>query len=126
MAQDKYPKVIDASVGMGTHGTIAGVSGGSSDHTREPHQEISDRILALETKVGADGSNDPASLDYQLRQLVSVSDAVTGATGDEVSLVFALNASETLIDAVQPASGDEVSLIIPVVTGDEVSLVYLS
>lgn len=52
--------------------------GGSSPTHTQAHRNLNDAVESLETKVGADGSGDPASLDSRVVTLETSEDSLTG------------------------------------------------
>lgn len=56
----------------------------------EQHANVNDALEALQTKVGVDNSNDPASLDYRLAQLETES-------GSEIAEKLGLEGNNTLV-----------------------------
>ncbi len=64
-----YPTALDTYIPATPSDTLANMMGGTHSDT---HNGLAGAVVALETKLGINGSADPASIDYIVRHLQSL------------------------------------------------------
>lgn len=60
------------------------------------HSDTNDALEALQVKVGVDGSNDPASIDYKINDLVTIVGGLGNST-DTISTLLGLEGNNDLV-----------------------------